>query len=240
MGLDEPLGYPDGLNAYTVELNSPVGKVDPMGLAVTGKLSRGPFLMGNQKPDYRFDVLIGGLENGKKYVQVNRITSTLTMKDGSKESKNNIILDYVVAAGADSTAPPDDVAPTGVPVKPSEWADRQTVSASDDVVNWTYRRTLEIYEVKELAPTGNEFWGGVEMGDGQTLRGDVPGQLGTGGAKVIGPKLFGYSYEYRFLCTTDPKHIIERLMFTGLSNATNVLYRDGTVEPGNPSTRPSV
>ena len=33
VGLDEPLGYPDGLNAYTVELNSPAGGVDPMGLA---------------------------------------------------------------------------------------------------------------------------------------------------------------------------------------------------------------
>jgi hypothetical protein len=30
-GLDEPLGYPDGLNAYTVEINSPVGGVDPTG-----------------------------------------------------------------------------------------------------------------------------------------------------------------------------------------------------------------
>jgi hypothetical protein len=32
VGSDEPLGYPDGLNAYTVELSSPVGTVDPMGL----------------------------------------------------------------------------------------------------------------------------------------------------------------------------------------------------------------
>jgi hypothetical protein len=30
--LDEPLGYPDGLNAYTVEINSPADDVDPMGL----------------------------------------------------------------------------------------------------------------------------------------------------------------------------------------------------------------
>ena len=30
-GLDEPLGYPDGLNAYTVELNAPTHLIDPQG-----------------------------------------------------------------------------------------------------------------------------------------------------------------------------------------------------------------
>ena len=36
-GLDEPLGYPDGLNAYTVDLNSPTDKADPSGLLVKVK-----------------------------------------------------------------------------------------------------------------------------------------------------------------------------------------------------------
>jgi hypothetical protein len=40
-GLHEPFGYPDGLNAYTVEPNSPVSRVDPSGLKIIILLDTG-------------------------------------------------------------------------------------------------------------------------------------------------------------------------------------------------------
>ena len=44
-GLDEPLGYPDGLNAYTVEVNSPTSGADPMGLASQVPTVQQPFTL---------------------------------------------------------------------------------------------------------------------------------------------------------------------------------------------------